>query len=322
MLVTCTVLAGTSCSLRPDQLPSIKGGVGNGYDVTLQFASTMNLPGGADVMMDGLRVGEVRKVELSGQGVNVSVRLEAGTQVPSDIEAVIQQNTVLGDTYIALDRNPAELPSGLLAEGGIVPVNRTTSPPQLEDTMAVLAYFVNGGSIQKAEDAINRVNAVMPAVNDVRRLASTVAVDMHDLGDNTAVLDRSLAGIGATARSINDNSAPLTAMFSDSGMHYWKRLNENVLGYVGTLLPSLGSIFEGGMWMVPMLDSLANTAGIGRGIWDAAPSDAQKLSTFLRSTILPFLHNPSVDVLSVESADGNQLIGNIEDVLRMLGAVR
>jgi hypothetical protein len=95
-----------------------------------------------------------------------------------------------------------------------------------------------------------------------------------------------------------------------------------VLKYVGTLLPSIGSIFAGGMWMIPMLNSLSNTVALGRGIWDQAPNDAEKLSNFLRRTILPFLQNPSVNIVSVSTDDGTELIGNVENILRMLGAVK
>ena len=321
-IVAAAIVASTSCSLRPADLPSTKAGVGSGYTVKLEFASAMNLPDRADVMMDGLRVGEVRRVEISGQAVDVSARIENGTEVPSDVKAIIRQNTLLGDTYIALDRNSSQSSAGFLREGQTIPLRQTTSPPQLEDTMAVLATFINGGNVQKIEGAISRINQVMPSVPDVQKMATTLAVDLHDLSQNTSELDRTLDGLNSTAISITDKSTQVNTMFAPSSMHYWKRLNENVLAYVGTLLPSIGSIFEGGMWLVPMLDSLAMAVTVVRSTGEEVLSDADKLSTFLHRTVVPFLRNPSVNIKSVSSPQGDELLGDVENLLRMLGAVK
>lgn len=322
IVLCCTIALGSSCSLKTSDFPSPKAGVGSGFDVTIEFASAMNLPNRANVMMDGLNVGEVREVRLNGMAVDVAVRIKSGTEIPTDIHAVVRQDTLLGDTYVALDRNRDAGQGKNLENGGIIPLERTSSPPQIEDTMAVLATFVNGGSIQKVEDTMRRINAVMPDISDVRDLASTVAIDLQDLSRNTVAIDGTLQGINETAISIDSKSAEISTMFTPEGMHYWKRINENVLGYVGTLLPSIGSIFEGGMWLVPMLNSLAGTAGVVRSTGENLPSDVDQMSNFLRTTILPFLQNPRVNILSVNSSEGTELITDIENVLRMLGAMR
>ncbi|MFE2998614.1 MlaD family protein [Nocardia sp. NPDC059246] len=320
LALCCSVGVTSACSLGPNDLPSVRGGIGDAYSVTVQFASVMNLPTGADVMMDGLRVGEVHDVDASKQTVAVGVRLKAGTKVPADIRAVIRQDTLLGDTYLALEHDPNTAVTGYLQPGGTVPVSRTTSPPQLEDTMAVLAYFVNGGSIQKVEDAMSKINRVMPDLPDVRNMASVVAGDLHDLSSNTGEIDRILDGFNATAVAVDDKGSVLSTMFSEPAASYWRQLAGKMLGHVSVLLPAVGSVFEGGIWMVPMLNSLADTGGDIRDIYDVASSD--KLTSFLRDTLLPYIQHPSVNIRSVESANGDQVIGDVENVLRMLGAVK
>ena len=324
----CAVVAvivaatATACTLRPEDLPIPRGATGAGYDIDLDFSSTMSLPSGADVMLAGLRVGEVRDVRLAGNMVDVTAGITRGTRLPADLTAAIRQNTVLGDTYIVLDRDTSRPVPGSLAPGATIPMSRTTSPRQLEDTMAVLSNFIGGGSIQKVEDAIGGIDNVMPSARDVRDIASTVAVDLHDLARNEDVIDGTLAGLNATALSIDDQSAKVTAMMSDEAMPYWKHINSDVLGYIGILLPSIGSIFEGGLWLVPLLRSLADTVTGGRTIWNQAPSTAETLSTFLHTTLLPYLRNPSVDVRSVNDEQGDDLVKDVENLLRMLGATR
>ncbi|WP_280343284.1 MlaD family protein [Nocardia neocaledoniensis] len=316
------VFATSSCSVGPNDLPVFRGTPNNGYDVTLEFASVMNLPAGAHVMMDGLKVGAVDAVDLAADSVRVTVTLDGGTQVPTDVRAVIRQNTLLGDTYIGLDRPFEGATGAFLSAGSTVPVERTSSPPQLEDTIAVLAHFVNGGSIQRVQEAMSKINTVMPEMLDLQHMASTVAVDLRDLAGNTGEIDRFLEGLDATAQSVNNRSDIVSTVFTDNAVHFWYRWAHNIVGYVSKALPAIGSIFEGGLWMVPMLESLADTASMGRGIWDDAPTTAAKLSEFLRLTLLPFVENPSINVLSVESAKGDQMIADVENVLRMLGAVK
>ncbi|MGY4103758.1 MlaD family protein [Nocardia sp. R16R-3T] len=314
------VVTGAACSLGPNDLPSVTGGIGDSYNLTLQFASVMNLPTGADVMMDGLRVGVVHAVDVSNQDVTVAVQLKAGSRVPADARAVIRQDTLLGDTYVALDHDPATAITDVLQPGGVIPVSRTTSPPQLEDTMALLAYFVNGGSIQKIEDAMSRINRVMPNLPDVQNMASVVAGDLHDLAKNTEQIDRMLDGANATAAAIAARNSSLAEVFSQHGVRFWYLTAKDAIAYLSELLPSIGSIFSGGIWMVPMLDSMADAGGEIRDIYDVASSD--KLTNFLQNTVAPFVNDPSVNIRSVQSANGDQVIGDVENVLRMLGAVK
>lgn len=321
--VLSTLLVGvTSCSLGPEDLPSPRGGIGDGFDLSLEFASAMNLPAGANLTMDGLRVGEVRGVDVSEKFVTVRARVKPDTEIPTDSRAIIRQDTLLGDTYVALTRDPAVPVQGYLRPDSTVPLDRTTAPPQLEDTIAVLANFVNGGSIQRIQDTMGRVNNVIPALPEVNDLASVIAVDLRDLSRNKGEIDRTINGFNNTASALNERSQILSEMFSESAEHYWRRLAISVVSHIGQIVPSVGSVYEGGMWMVPMLNALADSGDVIRDIWDEGPATAEQLSSFLRSTLLPFAENPSVDVVSVESDNGRQIVGDAQSILRMLGAVR
>jgi hypothetical protein len=272
--------------------------------------------------MDGLRVGEVRGVEVSDDFVTVKARVKATTEIPADTQAIIRQDTLLGDTYIALTRDPTLPVQDHLGPDATIPLDRTTSPPQLEDTIAVLANFVNGGSITRIQDTMKRVNAVVPAPADVEDLAAIVAVDLRDLSRKKIEIDRTLNGFTDTASALNERSQILSDMFAQPAEHYWRRLAISVVSHIGQIVPSVGSVYEGGLWMVPMLNALADSGDVIRDIWDEGPATAEQLSSFLRTTLLPFAQSPSVDVVSVETADGEQILGDAENILRMLGAVK
>ncbi|GAC51843.1 Mce family protein [Gordonia amicalis NBRC 100051 = JCM 11271] len=162
-MATMTVGVG-ACSLTPNDLPSVRAGVSSDYSITLQFANILNLPQGADVMMNGLRVGTVESTSQTPQGVDVVAGLAGDTKIPVGSTAIIRQNTLLGDTYVALTpaQDDGASGAGFLGDGGIIGLDKTTSPPPLEDTIAVLAYFVNGGTIQKVQDTMATLNQTMP----------------------------------------------------------------------------------------------------------------------------------------------------------------
>ena len=62
--------------------------------------------------------------------------------MPSNIHAVLQQATVLGDTYVALERAQDAGPRAAVSgPAGESPMTQTTSPPQLEDTIANTGEF-------------------------------------------------------------------------------------------------------------------------------------------------------------------------------------
>lgn len=329
LILVAAVLAG--CSFGPNELPSPRAGVSTDYDVTIRFASVMNLPQGADVAFNGLRIGTVKQMKQTAEGVDVTVGLNGGAKVPADVHAIIQQNTLLGDTYIALmppsavrggNGSSAAASAARMAAGAVIPVERTTSPPQLEDTIAVLAYFVNGGSIQKAQDTMTTLNRTLPEKKQVRKLSTTVAVDLNNLATRTDEIDRTLNGLNNVSMSFQRTGDQFRQMMSPAGAEYWNRVAHDVVGHISTLLPSVGSIFIGGLWLVPMLNSLADTVESVRMVWDKGVVVGQRLDAFLRNTLVPFSRNPRVDVTSVKGDGGRELVSDSQNVLRILGAIR
>ncbi|MFZ2511271.1 MAG: MlaD family protein [Gordonia sp. (in: high G+C Gram-positive bacteria)] len=323
LAVVVLVFGISGCSISPNDFPSVRGGVAADYVITAQFENVMNLPSGADVVMNGIRVGEVQSLRAHEDRVDVRLGLGDGTRVPAGAGAVIRQNTLLGDTYIALTPDPDSGENGsFIAPDGIISVERTLAPPQLEDTIAVLAHFVNGGSIGKLQDTMATLNDVVPPPRELRALSSTLAVDLRDLARNTTSIDRFLNGLSASAESVAGNADEWQPMFSAEGLEYWDAVANQVISHISTLLPSVGTIFSGGLWLSPMLESLTETLWLARGDEQSVPTAATRLNNFLRTTLLPWSESPSVDIVSLSSPAGDQLVDDAETILRMLGAVR
>lgn len=315
------LLVSSCASLNVNSLPQPGSKGANGYDVVIEFDNVLNLPDRAKVVLDGTVVGVVDRIDLTGERVDVISRIDQNVAVPADIRATLQQSTVLGDTYVALERAPEGDPvAPPLASGGRIPLAQTTSPPQLEDTIANLANFVGSGSIQKIQNTILGVNKVTPTrTEELRAMVGRVSVDLADLSNNIDTVDLWLDGVVGTVDVMHRHQAEYAHWFSPEGMVGFDRATQTA-AYIGTVLPSIGSIYSGGYWLVPMLDSLADAMGaVQQTKWNVEEEVPAWRRLFIED-FLPADRNPAINITSIKTPDGRELIGNVEDVLRILGA--
>jgi phospholipid/cholesterol/gamma-HCH transport system substrate-binding protein len=315
------VLLSSCASITVDALPQPGSPPGPGYDIVIEFSNVLNLPDRAKVVMDGTTVGVVTQVNLKSDHVDVTSEIQSAVKVPSNTRATLQQSTVLGDTYVALERPPAgEAAASSVVEGGRVPLVQTTSPPQLEDTLANLANFVGSGAIQRAQNTIIGINHVSPAkAGDLRNMVSRVAVDLSDLSNNIDTVDKWLNGVSGTAEVMNRNIPTYQYWWSPAGMLGFDRATD-AASYIGTVLPSVGSIYSGGFWLVPLLNSLGGAFGaFQQSKWDFE-AEAPKWRKLFTEDFLPVDKNPAINITSITGPDGREMIGNVQDVLRILGA--
>lgn len=320
MAAACAFAVSSCASLDVNGMPQPGASYDDGYDIVMQFDSVLNLPGRAKVVLDGVTVGVVSDVALTGDAVDVTARVSRDVAIPSDIRAVLQQATVLGDIYIALERPSLEGPlAPTLAPGAAVPVAQTTSPAQLEDTIASLANFVSSGSIQRAQNTIIRLNRVVPSSDEVRRLTTRVETNLAALSANIDRVDELLNGVAQTATVVNGHLPQLQYWFSPTGQRGFENLI-GMLNYIATVLPGIGSIALGGYWLVPFLNSLADTVGALQQSKVAAEAEIPQYRELFTDFFLPAEKYPAINITSIIGPDGRELSGNVQDVLRILGA--
>jgi hypothetical protein len=292
-----------------------------GYDIVIEFSNVLNLPERAKVVMDGTKVGVVTNIALAGNGASVTSRIDRGIVVPSNIRSILQQATVLGDTYVALERpqdgDPAVPPLG---PGGRIPMDHTTSPPQLEDTIANMANFIGSGSIQRAQSTIINVNRVTPPRAEIRQIASQVAVDLSDLSNNMDNLDLWLNGFSEAANVMGESTPRFKFWLSPLGVAGFHH-NFIVTHFLAPLLPTLGTVYYNGYWLVPFLESVSNALeAVQRSKW-SFDEEVPRYQKLIFDNLLPERKYPAINITSVIGTDGRELSGNVQQVLRMIGAM-
>ncbi|BBB43423.1 MlaD family protein [Mycobacteroides abscessus] len=316
IIVVATVTAG--CGLNPVKMRPPTLSESQAIPVVIEFSSALNLPLGAKVSYGGNTVGSVRSVRLDNGVVAVTADVDASAGVPSDATAAIVQDTVLGDSYVSLNKPTGAAEGGpALAADARIPVSRTRPPNSIEDMMVTLSSFIGSGSFQRLQGMLRQVNASMPqGTDDLRRLSSTIARDIRSLADNTSGLDRSIDNLSRLASTLKNNAVYVEDLTSVASVDFWSKF-WGVIGSVVGLLGSVGDLLFKGVWIVPFLDSVS-TALEQTG----PPGGGSSIDTFTNQTLLPFLLDPQVQITQAVTPDGVDRTADTRRVLAQLGALR
>jgi phospholipid/cholesterol/gamma-HCH transport system substrate-binding protein len=319
--VVALCLSSTSCAaLNVNALPMPGSSYTDGYDIALDFANVLNLPDRAKVIMDGSTVGVVTNTSIAEDHVELTARIDGDVVVPANVHALLQQATVLGDIYVAMEKDPTSAAGTGLAPGGRIPLSQTTSPPQLEDTLANLANFVGSGSIQRAQDSLITINRVTPELADVRSIASRAATDLADLDHNIDTVDTLIGGVSDTAAVLAKQTPSFHFWLSPEGIRATKHLLV-LIHPLATVLPSLGTIYNGGYWLSPLVGSLGDVFGaLQQAKWNVEEA-YHNFRSFMLDDFLPQDRFPAINITSIVGPDGRELSGNVQQVLSMIGGM-
>lgn len=320
-VVAATAVTVSSCAwLNVNSLPQPGGAYSDGFDIVLEFDNVLNLPDRAKVELDGVTVGVVTAVTMRSHHVDVTARIGSGTAVPADAHGALEQSTVLGDVYVALDSPQSDTRPPALRPGQRIPLAQTTSPPQLEDTLASIANFVASGSIQRAQTTVIHLNRLTPPSDEVRRLTSRVVDDLSGLSENLETVDQALDGVSQTGEVFHSRISQLQLLLSPNGQLSIERILIPIVS-VTALLPGVGSVALGGFWLVPLLNSLANTVGAVQRSKINVEHEIPQYRRLLTDFFFPEDKYPAINITSIVGPDGRELSGNVQDVLRILGAM-
>ncbi|MGW0181724.1 MlaD family protein [Nocardia sp. NPDC003345] len=333
----------TGCSFRPAEIPVPGAGVeGPTYPLRIEFVNVLNLPQGAKVIADGVRVGRLDGVTVVDAGVAggrpgfviADISVQDSVHLPIGTKAELRQETPLGDVHIALTE-PADPGPDRLRPGATIPLADTTQPPLIEDILASLSIFVGSGAVNDIQDLVRTMNGVLPEdPRDTARLADTVGADLTDLAAHTGSVDHVLDGLESVVQQgVLDNGPVLAELLTPYGVQQTTDAMNAQIGVI-FVLTSLGPVGPATQWLGPLLASLESTVRavvpvlFGSAPLDTtSPSNLKKLVDLLHTRVIPFAENgPKVNLSKVTVGPSplspDEQTARIIDTLRMIGAVR
>ncbi|MBJ8344435.1 MlaD family protein [Antrihabitans sp. YC2-6] len=342
LLAAAVTLNG--CAFDPSSVPLPGTTVsGETYRVRIEFENALNLPARAKVASNGIRVGTLRAVTLvdpteAHDGYVVAdVDIAKSVKLPSATTAELRQATVLGDIYIALI-TPSNGFDDPIPDGGTITRKQTKPALQIEDTMAGIATFVQGGAIHEMQDIITRMNSVLPAdPKETARIFQVVGADVEDVSVHLDQADAFLDGMQATTGVVMEDSTILAELLTEAGVTQATDAMTSLIGLLG-LYDGFAAITRSLAWVSP-LAAAGNAAAkafmplafTARPLDLQAPSNLNKLVALIREKVIPFAdHGPKVNIVGVHIEGSPAVAGlsnegqvdRIIDTLRMIGAVR
>ncbi|MEE4023430.1 MCE family protein [Gordonia sp. PKS22-38] len=199
ILAMCSVLVfGAGCQwdgVNSMTLPGTVGTSGDDFEIVVEMANIGTLSENSPVFINDVEVGSVGPMRVRGWHAEVSLKLKQSTVVPANAIATVGQTSLLGSMHVALDPPEGVAPQGRLEAGQTIPLDRSSSYPSTEETLASVSSVVNGGGLGQLGGIIRSLNEGFDGrQDDVRDLLGQVSTFVGTLdrqrGDLVDLLDQ------------------------------------------------------------------------------------------------------------------------------------
>lgn len=197
--------------------------------VTAMFPQTIGLYAGDDVRVLGVPMGTITKVTADGASVAVQMRLDPGTPVAADTDAVIVPPGVIASRYVQLTKPWLSGPR--LADGAVLGLTRTAAPLELDDVTAELNKFLvalgptgaNGqgalsGLVATSAKALDgNGTALRETIAELAKALDTLDASRGDIVgtvEHLTTFVSSLAGSSAAIRTLENGLADVSTQLA------------------------------------------------------------------------------------------------------------
>ncbi|MEG8183480.1 MCE family protein [Nocardia terpenica] len=183
------------------------------YTVTVEFASSGGLLPGNDVTFRGTRVGRVRDVRVSGDGVAAIAEIDDSARIPVGGTVAVGRLSAAGEQY--LDFRPDSDSGPYLGDGAIVDRSRTSSPVSVQSVLGDVSGLIGGLNPQRLDVIIDELDKALAGGPDrLRDMISGISRAMSGLTDllpQTRQLLENLEVIAGTTAHAQPDLGKLTA---------------------------------------------------------------------------------------------------------------
>ncbi|MCU1646678.1 MAG: hypothetical protein JWN03_6953 [Nocardia sp.] len=142
------------------------------YKVTLQMPETGNLSKGAEVSYRGVPVGRVGNLDITPDGVVVTLEMDSGKpKVPASAKAVVADRSAIGEQYV--DLQPTSNGSPYLKDGSVIV--GATLPIHVEDLLASVDNFAKTTDLAALSTTVTELGKAFDGKgNDLRVLIDSL----------------------------------------------------------------------------------------------------------------------------------------------------
>jgi phospholipid/cholesterol/gamma-HCH transport system substrate-binding protein len=214
------------------------------YTVKAQFKDVLDLTPQAGVKVNEVPIGRVESIGLTPDGWNaeVTLRVNGDVKLPANALANLRQSSLLGEKYVQLSA-PAN-GQGNLADGAVIPLDRTNRSVEVEEVLGALSLLLNGGGVEQLNTITKELNnATEGREPDLKALLNNANQLVTNLDKQSGNITRALDGLNRLSTTLNDQKDKLVTAVDNIG-------------------PGLGVLEQQRGQLVTMLNALQNLSGV------------------------------------------------------------
>ncbi len=231
---------------------------------TAYFTAVKNIYPKDRVRIQGVNVGEIESITPEADRVRVDFTYDAKYDLPADAGAAIVTPTLVATRFLQIA--PAYKGGPVLADGGVIPIQRTVAPLEFDDLKNELSRVAQQlGPNGEGHGALNRFLAVSAANSDGR------GQQFHDLIRNASAAIQTLADgredLFGTVRNLQTVVTSLSAI--DGQIVEFNQRLDDVSGILDENRQQLG-------------DAIRGVDAAGRAIDEFVKSNGDQLDSSVR----------------------------------------
>ena len=185
---------------------------GKGIEVAADFTDSGGIFVNAEVTYRGVGVGRVSDMQLTDDGVQVTLTIDPGApDIPADTTAVVANRSAVGEQYV--DLRPPDDDGPYLDDGAVIPQDRTSIPIPVEQLLLDVDDLVGSIDTDDLRTVVDELGTAFAGAGD----------DLSRLLDNgDLLLTRAEQSLPQTLRLITDGQTVLdTQAESRSAIESW-----------------------------------------------------------------------------------------------------
>jgi virulence factor Mce-like protein len=216
------------------QVPTLLG-IGR-VTVKLDLPETGGLYRFSNVTYNGVQIGTVTDVALTGNGVRATLSLDRSPKIPADLVAAVRSVSAIGEQYV--DLLPRSDDGPYLQNGSVIAASNAQVPQQVGPMLDQVSALVD--SIPK-----DRLSGLL---DETFQAFDGAGYDFQSLLDSAATISGDANRVSDKVRMLIDNGAPLldSQEKSTDAIRTWARSVAGISEQVAVNDPQLRAILQRG----------------------------------------------------------------------------
>ncbi|QJY46448.1 MCE family protein [Pseudonocardia broussonetiae] len=260
-LLTAVTLLTSGCGLLTDGLRGVTlpGGADLGeapMEVTAEFSDVVDLVPQSLVMVDDVPVGTVTGITVSDDWTAmVTMLVNERVQLPSDATARVRTTSLLGEKFVELGSPDDGAGSGSLANGAVIPLERSGRAAEVEEVLGALSMLLNGGGVAQIRTIANELNLALDGNEpEIRALLDDVDALVGALDERKGEITRALDEVDRLSTTLADRRGQIEIALDD-------------------LAPGLQELEDQRSQLVDMLQALDRLSVVGTDVINRSRDD-------------------------------------------------